>query len=156
MPRTCKTCAHPDRAAIDKALLDMEPFRHIAARFGTNTGTLQRHKAEHIPVALSKAQEAEEVAQGDTLLEQLVSLCAKANAILDAPENQRTALAAVREVRATLELIGKVTGELIDRKEVSGTIRIFQGASMEQLLAAIGGEEAACAEIIEGKSKVFE
>ena len=47
MPRSCSICAHDARAEIDRALVAGEPFRHIAARFHTSTGALQRHKADH-------------------------------------------------------------------------------------------------------------
>ena len=108
--------------AIDQALVAREAFRHIAARFGTSTGALQRHKNEHMPVSLALAKEAGEVAQADDLLAKLVGLQDKALNILGQAEEAgdlRTALMAVREVRATMELVGKVTGELVHKQEVN-------------------------------------
>ena len=138
----------------------MEPFRRIASRFGTSTGTLQRHKAKHIPLALSKAKEAEAVAHGDTLLDQLQDLQAKALGILAAAErdgDRRSCLGAICEARSILELVGKVTGELKTHHEVSGTVRVLHGATMEQILALIpGGETAALWEIVDGESTVLE
>ena len=122
MSRTCTVCAHPDKEAINKELVNGTPYRHIAARFDTSTGALQRHKQDHLPVALAMAKEAEEVAQADDLLGQLVGLQGKALSILDTAEQAgdlRVALAALREVRATMELVGKVTGELVSKKELT-------------------------------------
>ena len=122
MARTCTICRHDGKEEINRALLDSEPFRHIAARTGTSTTALQRHKNEHLPVALAQAVEAEQVANGDTLLEQLESLRAKASGILTAAEQAgdlRTALNGVKEIRATLELIAKLTGELVNRHQVA-------------------------------------
>ena len=121
MPQTCSICRHSERGAINGALVDGEPFRHIAERTGTSTTALQRHKKEHMPVSLALAKEAGDVAQADDLLAKLVDLQDKALNILGRAEqcgDLRTALMAVREVRATMELVGKVTGELINKREV--------------------------------------
>ena len=65
MPRTCTLCNHPRRDGIDRALLDGESFRHIAARFDTSTGALQRHKADHLRPSLVKAYQAKENARAE-------------------------------------------------------------------------------------------
>jgi hypothetical protein len=71
MPRTCTLCKHPQRDSIDRALLAGDSYRHIAARFDTSTGALQRHKADHLPKTLVKAHEARVVARADSLLDQV-------------------------------------------------------------------------------------
>jgi hypothetical protein len=121
MPQRCSICLHPDRDAIDRDLLARRPYRHIAARYGTSTGALQRHK-EHLPVALTQAQEAEAVAQGDDLLAQVRTLQAKAERILsqaDAEGKLTVALQAVREARGCVELLGKLMGALEGRTTVN-------------------------------------
>lgn len=115
MPRVCTICNHQERAAINAALLAGEPFRHIAARYGTSTGALQRHKDEHMPLALVKAKEAEEIAEADDLLGQVRALQGRALTILDKAEaagDLRTALTAIREARGNLELLARLLGEL--------------------------------------------
>ena len=122
MPRKCTVCTHEARAEIDRALVAGDTFRHIAARFDTSTGALQRHKADHLPGRLAKAQEAEEVAQADDLLCQVQDLQARALAILDKAEEAgelRTALSAIREARGNLELLAKLLGELDERPQVN-------------------------------------
>lgn len=119
MPRVCSVCTHPERAAIDAALLGGEPYRRIASRLGASTTALQRHKA-HIPAHLSTAHEAEAVASADDLLDQVRALQRKALDLLSKAEREgdyRTALAGVREARACLELLLEVSGEL-DRRSV--------------------------------------
>ena len=86
MPRTCSICTHPDREAIDSALVAGEPFRNMAERFGTSTTTLHRHKQSHIPGALVKATEAREVARADSLLDQVRDLQGRALGILTEAE----------------------------------------------------------------------
>ncbi len=115
MPRACTICNHAERVAINAALLDGTPYRHIAARFDTSTGALQRHKDEHLPVALVKAKEAENIAEADDLLGQVRALQGRALTILDKAEatgDLRTALAAIREARGNLELLARLLGEL--------------------------------------------
>ena len=119
MPRTCTVCAHPELQAIDQALVASEPFRHIAARFDTSTGSLQRHRSDHLPVSLVKAHDAGEVAHGDDLLDQVRGLQGKALAILvkaEAAGDLRVALGAIREAGGCLELLAKLLGLMNDRE----------------------------------------
>ena len=113
MARTCTVCIHPAREEIDKALLDGGPYRRIAGRFGASPSAVYRHKKDHLPKALIKAAEVREVQHGDDLLDQLRGLQERAVRILgqaEAAGDLRTALAAVREARGCLELLGKATG----------------------------------------------
>ena len=124
MPRTCTICVHTGKETINQELVNGTAYRHIAARFDTSTGALQRHKNEHMPVTLAQAKEAEDVAQADDLMTQLVDLQSKAMSILGKAEEageMRTALMALKEARATMELVGKVTGELIHKRETDLT-----------------------------------
>ena len=92
-----------------------EPFRHIAKRTGTSTAALHRHKKDHIPLSLRRAQDAEEVAHADSLLDQIQELQARAMGILEQAERAgdlRTALAAIGQARGVLELQAKVAGEM--------------------------------------------
>ncbi len=85
---------------------------------------MYRHKLEHLPVHLLKAQDAAEVAQADNLLEQVKSLQARALTILDKAEasgDLRTALSAIREARGNLELLAKLLGEL----QQEGTVNVL-------------------------------
>lgn len=55
MARTCTICTHAARVAIDKSLIDGDSFRHIAARHGVSTGSLQRHKNDHLSQLLAES-----------------------------------------------------------------------------------------------------
>ena len=123
MSRTCTVCIHPDLGSIDAALVAGEPYRSIAKRFGAGASAVYRHLQDHLPAALAKAKEAGEVAHGDSLLDQLQGLQAKALGILARAESAgdlRSALGAIREVRSTLGLVAKVTGELRDKGRQDG------------------------------------
>ena len=50
MARRCTICDHPDRVAIDKALVgDEGGYRKISARFGLSSSALYRHRHNHLP-----------------------------------------------------------------------------------------------------------
>src|SRR5215210_3494991 len=116
--RHCTVCDHGDRPAVDMALVNHRPYRHIAAQFKLSTSALVRHHDDHLPEALTKAKAAAETANADDLLAQLRALRSKAMALLLKAEQAgdiRTALAGVREARSTLELLLEVE-QRIDRR----------------------------------------
>src|SRR5215217_8391184 len=100
MPRSCTVCEHPEREAIDRALVGGASNLSVSSLFGVSESAVRRHKANHLPAKLVMAQAAEEVAQADDLLQQVRDLQARTLAILEAAEGSkehRTALAAIRE-----------------------------------------------------------
>src|SRR5712691_8802315 len=121
MPRTCTICRHEHRREIDAALVAGEAFRHIATRYDTSTGALQRHK-EHLSGKLVKAAERREDRRADSLIDQVDALASRTRALLDEvfPEARqngqkvkpRDVAAVVREVRETLRLTAQLTGQL--------------------------------------------
>jgi hypothetical protein len=122
MPRSCNVCSHPDREAIDEALVGGTALSELAAIYRVSDDSLGRHKANHLPAKLVMAHAAEEVAQADTLLGQVRDLQERALAILDKAEEAgelRTALGAIREARGNLELLAKLLGELSDQPQVN-------------------------------------
>ena len=83
---------------------------------------MRRHKSNHLPAKLVMAERAAEVAEADTLLEQVKGLQGRAYAILEKAEKAgelRTALGAIREARGNLELLAKLLGELDEQPVVN-------------------------------------
>ena len=60
MPRSCSICTHPQRQAIDQALMAGSALRNIAPRFGTSVTALHRHKHEHLSTALTQARQPQD------------------------------------------------------------------------------------------------
>jgi hypothetical protein len=116
MPRTCTVCSHPNRDDIEDAVvIRSQGKRRIAAQHGVTEQALRRHIREHLPALLALARDAERAARADSLLDRIEALQARTLAILEATEeteDHRVALAAIREARGNLELIGEVTKEL--------------------------------------------
>ncbi len=115
MPRTCTVCSHEARDAIEDAYIAGVPKRRIATRHGVGEKAVRTHIREHLPALLSLARDAERASRADSLLDRIEALQSRTLAILEASEETRehgTALAAIREARRNLELIGEVTKEL--------------------------------------------
>jgi hypothetical protein len=120
MPRACSICSHEHRDAMEDAFIAGQAKRRIASQHGVTERAVRYHMREHLPALLALARDAERAARADSLLDRLEALQSQTLAILDAPEDQRTALAAIAQARRNLELIGEVTREL-DR---AGTINV--------------------------------
>jgi transposase len=121
VPRTCTVCSHPEREAIDEALVSGASNRSIASKCGVSEAAVRRHKANHIPAKLAlaaKKREEAESAEADDLLGRVEDLQERTLAILEAAEDTgelKTALSAIREARGNLELVGRLTRELDER-----------------------------------------
>ena len=121
MARPCTVCTHNQHEAIDRDLLSGTPYRAVGKRYGVGTSAVFRHRRDHLTELMAKAVEARGVRDleyGDDLLGQLQSLNGRAMSILDDAEtsgDRRTALAAIREVRAIIEVHGKLCGQIQER-----------------------------------------
>ena len=121
MPRRCSICHHQGLEGINRALVEGIAFPVLVAKYRVSKDALSRHKANHLPATLVKAQEAREVARADDLLDEVRSLQARALTILDRAErvgDLRTALGAIREARGNLELLAKLMGQIDKRPQV--------------------------------------
>jgi hypothetical protein len=115
MTRVCTVCSHTARDAIEDAFIAGTPKRRIAAQYGVTEQAVRRHLREHLPALLALARDAERASRADSLLDRIEALQSRTLTILEASEEtneHRTALAAIREARGNLELIGEVTREL--------------------------------------------
>jgi len=122
MPRRCTICDHPQREAIDQALVAREAFRNIAQRFAASPDAVYRHKQDHLPQHLCQAKAAQEVTQADGLLAKVEALAADATRIqatAAADGDLRTALQGIRELVRIIELQARLLGELKDSTTVN-------------------------------------
>ncbi len=122
MARRCTVCDHRQREEIDHALVEGESLRDIARRHSLSKDAVARHKAEHLPTALTKAKEGADAVHADDLLGKIRGLEKDARRICgraEAEGDYRTALAGIRELTRLVELIGKLAGELDDRPQIN-------------------------------------
>ena len=112
--RICTLCTHPARDEINRALITQTPYRSVAKRFGVSEPATFRHR-QHMPATLVKAREAEEIAEADSLVEEVRALATKARALTEKAEEDgdvRTALVGIREIARMLEFRARVAGEI--------------------------------------------
>src|SRR6266566_919960 len=126
MPRVCTVCRHAMREAIDAALVAGESLRPLAARFQLSPSAIRRHQMAHLPATLARAQDAAEVATADGLLRQVVMLHRETLSVLAQAKEQRDArliLAAIERAGRTLELLGRLRGQLRAEGELTEPTR---------------------------------
>jgi hypothetical protein len=156
------TLQPPQRDSIDRALLVGDSYCHIASQFGTSTGALQRHKADHLPKTLVKAHEAQEVARADNLLAQVFrqealfdELDQSAKVIQESAigeKDRRGALDAIsvrgnlsHKRRGYMELFGRITGELPDSDGAGVTVNLVRVLSVPRIGETLESFNAALA-----------
>ena len=150
--QTCLTCRHEAREAIDGALVAGEPLRDIAGRYGVSKSALDRHRDSHLPATLVAAAVERELAHGGALLDRVNGLVDSALSSLERAEgkgDERAVQGAIREARHSLELVGRITGELNEKVEHTGTVKHEHSLSLEErqarvneILAALGRQQA--------------
>jgi hypothetical protein len=133
VPRACSICSHEHRDAMEDAFIAGQAKRRIASQHGVSERAVRYHMREHLPALLALARDAERAARADSLLDRMEALQSQTLAILDAPEDQRTALAAIAQARRNLELIGEVSREL-DR---AGTINLELTVEWQEVKAVL-------------------
>jgi hypothetical protein len=119
MPRTCLACSHSLRAEIDRALAAGEPLRNIAQRVSISYTALFRHK-KHVAETIAQAQVRREERIGDSIFKEMRSLLNKGWELLqkfEAEGDTRGAIVAVRELRATLEVMDTMQSRVDEVKQ---------------------------------------
>lgn len=122
MPRACTICEHPERDEIDAAVTRGESSYEIAARFGVGASAVQRHARRHLSAALAAMRTAEQAERRASLLDRVEGLIDRAETLYSAATEDgksSQALAVLKELRGLLELLGKATGELDTRPQVT-------------------------------------
>lgn len=122
MGARCAACTHPKRDELDSAIVAGQTLRAIGKQYGMSASAVLRHRDRHLSPALAAiaAQRKEEAA--GTLVEQVRQLIRRADELyLAAAKDGRSsaALAALKEMRGQLELLGRATGELKDTSPVT-------------------------------------
>jgi hypothetical protein len=136
MPRVCTVCAHDERHSINVALVQREPYRAIARRYGLGRDALARHAREHLPKLLVKSSRAVEAARADDLLGSIGSMVGRLEAFLDraeADEDGPEFRANAAVWRKQIELLAKIAGEL----QQEGQTNIYLNPQWVRLVARL-------------------
>jgi len=127
---------HEEREAIDRALVEGKPYRDIARRHATSKDALMRHHHAHVSPALTRVVQRREERGAETALNRLEDLYERAKRVLDETDSAGLQLGAIRELRAIVEALAKITGEL--RPESSAvTVNILQSPEIQRYIVVI-------------------
>lgn len=145
MGRKCTVCIHPQRDAIDKALLDVSvSMEEIANTYGLSVSAILRHKSGHLPKIMSKAIQ-ERASKGETELFDGAPAAVVPPAIRDHEVAEQEHAQDLQETQHELtEREIKLGGTLLDRLDdltirAKDILQTAQKASaLKTALAAIG------------------
>ena len=115
-------------------------MRRIAAEYGFSETSLRRHAEDHLPAVMAEAAQAELVAHGASLLDQVTSLHHRALGLLQRAEaagDLRAAMGGIREARGCIELLARLEGQLRDRE--AATVNVLVAPDYLRLRAVILG-----------------
>ena len=122
----CTVCTHPDRVAIDKALIAGGTFRAIAEQHRLSATSVHRHRSQHLGKAMQRAERAQGVADavaGEATIDTVAALVRRAQELIS-----------VAEVRAA-------DGKLTRATDVKSAVAALGGAVKAlQLQAQLRGE----------------
>jgi len=133
MARTCTVCSHEDLEAIDNALSGGETVGWAATKFGLGRDALFRHRRNHMA-----ALTAVHIARPRAVLARVT---AQVNRLESYADDQHRAgrgqlfLAASRELRQSMELLAKLSGELDERP--TQVVNIFASAQWKSISAGL-------------------
>jgi len=135
----CYCCGHPERDVIDAALVAGQSMRSLSKKYGCSVNSVMRHRDHHLSPALAAmaAKREEEAASG--LVAQVRQLVRRADELYTAAAKDgrsSAALAALKEMRGSLELLGKATGELKDASPVT-VVNVQASEEWQQIRAII-------------------
>lgn len=138
MPRACTICAHPEREAVEAAMVNGESFRDIARRFRVGKDAAARHKADHLPEHLVKAREVEDAAKALDVMDELRRCFERVNLLFDACDRW------LRDADDPARYdIGPRAEELrVTYEERHGERTVRRKATLAELLAKVAGSSA--------------
>lgn len=118
MGRNCSICSHPQRSAIDRALLNPDlSYSQVQKLFpGIHAKSLARHKEAHLLQKVKAATGAADLVEAEeygSIAAHMEDLRVRAMDILAKAEragNLKAALHAIREARGTLEASARFSG----------------------------------------------
>lgn len=132
MGRHCSVCLHPKLGEIDAVLVAGAAYRSVAQQFAASPHAMFRHRRDHLPATLKKAKRTAEMAHADKLVAEIESTKADVRRIAKAAEDSgdlRTVLAAYRELREGIELLGKLAGNVRGGPTVNVGVAVHTAAA---------------------------
>ena len=132
MARSCTVCSHAQRNDLDLAIVSGQSHRAVAAAFRVSHDAVRRHASNHLQSRLVDAASRRRMLHDDDLLGRMLMLVQEAEEALNcakAAGDQRTLLAALREVRESLKAAAALTPAL-EEEEIQRLVRALGRLSL--------------------------
>jgi hypothetical protein len=139
MPRVCTVCQSPARAEIDAALAKGEPALSISSKTGVGARAIGRHRLAHLSPALTAIAGEREGKRVGGLVDRLEAVTVAAERMLFAAETNGQAgqmQGWVREFRACVELMAKLTGQLAPERP-NVTVNVLASPEVQTLVTVL-------------------
>jgi hypothetical protein len=125
----CKCGQYPGHLELDKAYLNNEiSLQQYADKVGCAKPSVERHVKGHLPNALLKAKDIEDVANGDSLLDELMKARERTFSLLDKAEAAAdtrvygSPVAYLKEIREQIRLLAELEGKLAGQSQINITL----------------------------------
>lgn len=145
----CTICHHPERSAIDRAIVSGgEANRIIASRYGLSKDAVRRHSLVHVRPALARVAAQRSDRRAVSLLDRVESVISEVQEIVAEARVAGAAglrLQAIDRLERLLRLPGQVSGELKPDGQIQ-VVNLMSSpdwlAMRSQLMAALEAREA--------------
>ena len=131
MGRPCSLCTHVLRSQAEEELLRGASVRTVAALTGVSKSAVAGHRNRCMTQAMQKACERPPIERSNHLIRRLDALLAKALDVATRAEKRKNdglLLKALNDARATLKLMGELTGAKAEPPRVQNSYTIvFDG-----------------------------
>jgi DNA-binding transcriptional ArsR family regulator len=150
--KRCKVCMHPQRAEIEKKLIDGANYEEIAKQYDLSIASISRHLRKHMPRLVLEPEKLQELYQERRvkqidlqeemfrLIDRLNNLFAKlekldalfesgkvkAHAYVESVSERRNIL---QQIRETLLIIQELRGEIKTEKDISELLQKLKNLS---------------------------
>jgi hypothetical protein len=122
MSRRCRVCSNASKNEIDESLVKGNCLSSISAVYQITEDALARHRDNHLPAILVKAQEAQEISRADGLLTEIRGLQSITMRVLKRAEEAddcKIVLGAVREARSNLAFLAQIAAQSEQSKQLT-------------------------------------
>lgn len=138
MPRPCRLCNHPDREALETALLRRERTQEDVAKvLGVSDRAVGQHLQKHVPEAVRLAiSQAKDTQAGLNVAQQLMEINRASRKILEealGAGDPNLALRAIDRVEKQLELQAKLLGDI----QTGVTVNVNQAPAYVEFRALV-------------------
>jgi hypothetical protein len=160
----CRTCTSEDKAAIEALIVSGRSLSAVGRQFSMDRDALRRHRDRHMSMALTalRAEQGTAVQIETTARDRVEGLVSKLEALVNRTHDEKREsmlLGASRELRASIELLARLSGEL--RPENQTTVQVLNLSTSEEwvrtrmtILAALQRHPEALADVTDALRRI--